>query len=91
MHPWPFAAVGERVGEQRGSLLHGEVPNTTQEKGQSTKYKSGFVCAPLAAKPFRHIQKNKKKKQKPGEILRRGEERSTHHKSRLRLVLVLLE
>jgi hypothetical protein len=48
------------------------------------------VWHPLAAKPHREIQKEKKEKKNP-ERFCAGGKRGAHTKSRLRLVLVLLE
>ena len=59
-------------------LLQGEVPDTTQRKDKVQSTSRDLCVAPLAEKPTDKFRKQKKKKKKPREILRRGEERSTH-------------
>ena len=52
---------------------------TQPEKGQSTKYNSGFVCAPLAENPTEKIwEKINSRDSQPGER-EREEHTHTHH------------
>ena len=59
-----FCCCGGACGGAEGLFApRGEVPDTTPEKGQSTKYKSGFVCVHLwPQNPSDKFRKKKKKK-----------------------------